>query len=182
MMLPSIRTFSFIPPMPSSSDNPPPITDPHMAAAHQQAVASIGEGGFPVGSVIVKDGRIIGAGRNRFSQTGDPTSHAEMEAIRDAVARTRDARSLELLTGATCYTTMMPCEMCAGAIIRFGLAAVVVAEVTSYRAADTRHFLEGRGIQVEIRDEEACKATVERYYDAHPEARGANRPSDRRWR
>lgn len=156
--------------------------DPHMAAAHQQAVRSLDEGGFPVGSVIVKDGRVIGAGFNRYAQTGDPTTHAELEAIRDAAARADDGQMLELLAGATCYTTMMPCEMCSGAIIRFGLGAVVVAEVSSYDAADTRRFLEERGIRVEVRDEEACKATVERYYDEHPQARGASRPSDRRWR
>ena len=155
--------------------------DPHMAAAHQQAVNSIAEGGFPVGAVLVKDGQVIGAGFNRYTQTGDPTTHAEMEAIRDAAARAGEGQSIELLAGATCYTTMMPCEMCSGAIIRFGLAAVVVAEISSYRPADTRQFLRGRGVRVEIRDEEACKATVERYYAEHPEARGASRPSDRRW-
>jgi cytosine deaminase len=155
--------------------------DPHLAAAHQQAVNSLEEGGFPVGSVIVKDDRVIGAGSNRYAQTGDPTTHAELEAIRDAAARAGDGELFDLLAGATCYTTMMPCEMCAGAIMRFGLAAVVVAEVSSYHPADTIGLLEGRGIRVEIRDEEACKATVERYYVEHPQARGANRPSDHRW-
>ncbi len=155
--------------------------DPHMAAAHRQAVRSLEEGGFPVGSVIVKDGQQIGAGFNRHAQTGDPTTHAELEAIRDAAARAGEGQLLDLLAGATCYTTMMPCEMCSGAIIRFGLAAVVVAEVSSYIPADTGSFLEERGVRVEIRDEEACKATVERYYVEHPQARGASRPSDRRW-
>ena len=56
--------------------------DPHLAAAHQQAVQSLEEGGFPVGSVIVKDGQVIGAGFNRYTQTGDPTTHAEIEAMR----------------------------------------------------------------------------------------------------
>lgn len=155
--------------------------DPHIAAAHQQAVKSLEEGGFPVGSVIVKDGEVIGAGFNRYTQTGDPTTHAELEAIRDAAARAGEGPLLDLLARATCYTTMMPCEMCAGAIIRFGLAAVVVAEVSSYSPADTGRFLEESGIRVEIHDEEACKATVERYYALHPQARGASRPSDHRW-
>ena len=64
--------------------------EPHLAAAHMQAVVSLEEGGFPVGSVIVKDGRVIGAGFNRCTQTGDPTTHAEMEAIRDAASRAGD--------------------------------------------------------------------------------------------
>ena len=155
--------------------------DRHLSAAHRAAVDSLEEGGFPVGSVIVKDGRVIGTGFNRYAQTGDPTTHAEMEAIRDAAHRVGDGDLLGRLSGATCYTTMMPCEMCAGAIIRFGLTKVVVAEVSSYHPADTGALLESRGIQLEIRDEEACKATVERYYVRHPKARGANRPSDQRW-
>jgi cytosine deaminase len=155
--------------------------DRHLIAAHQAAVNSLEEGGFPVGSVIVKDGRVIGTGFNRYAQTGDPTTHAEMEAIRDAANRAEDGDLLDLLAGATCYTTMMPCEMCSGAIIRFGLTKVVVAEVTSYNPADTEAWLEARGVQVEIRNEEACKATVERYYVQHPQARRANRPSDQRW-
>ncbi len=155
--------------------------DPHLAAAHDQAVTSLEEGGFPVGSVIVKDGQLIGAGFNRYAQTGDPTTHAELEAIRDAAARAGPGGSVDLLAGATCYTTMMPCEMCSGAIIRFGLAAVVVAEVSSYRAADTRRFLEEHGVRVEIRDEGQCKKTVERYYAEHPQAREVSRPSDHRW-
>ena len=118
--------------------------DPHISAAHQQAVNSLEEGGFPVGSVIVKDGQVIGAGFNRYTQTGDPTTHAELEAIRDVAAKAGERPLLDLLAGATCYTTMMPCEMCSGAIIRFGLAAVVVAEVASYDAADTRGAQEPR--------------------------------------
>ena len=104
-----------------------------------------------------------------------------LEAIRDLATRASDGQLLELLAGATCYTTMMPCEMCSGAIIRFGLTTVVVAEVSSYSPADTRRLLEERGIRLEIHDEEACKVTVERYYAEHPQARGASRPSDHRW-
>ncbi|MEM7560478.1 MAG: nucleoside deaminase [Planctomycetota bacterium] len=154
--------------------------DPHLKAAHQQAIQSMEEGGFPVGSVIVKNGEVIGAGFNRYTQTGDPTTHAEIEAMRDAAERAGEGQALDALVGATCYTTMMPCEMCSGAIVRFGLAAVVVAEVSSYNPADTRAFLEARGISVQILDEDACKATVEHYYEHHPQARGTSRPSDHR--
>jgi cytosine deaminase len=154
--------------------------DQHLAAAHQQAINSLAEGGFPVGSVIVKDDRVIGAGFNRYTQTGDPTSHAEIEAMRDAAANAGEGEALDTLAGAICYTTMMPCEMCSGAIIRFGLTAVVVAEVSSYNPADTREFLEQRGVRVEILDEDECKATVESYYEKYPQARGSSRPSDHR--
>lgn len=154
--------------------------DAHLAAAHEQAIKSFEDGGFPVGSVVVKDGQVIGAGHNRYTQTGDPTTHAEIEAMRDAADRAGQGNGMDALAGAVCYTTMMPCEMCSGAIIRFGLSAVVVAEVSTYNPADTRDFLESRGISVTILDEEACKATVEAYYEQHPAARGTSRPSDHR--
>lgn len=66
--------------------------DRHLIAAYQAAVNSLEEGGFPVGSLVVKDGRVIGTGFNRYAQTGDPTTHAEMEAIRDAASRPSDQR------------------------------------------------------------------------------------------
>ena len=63
--------------------------------------------------VIVKDGQVIGRGRNRREERGDATAHAEVEAIRDACARTGSWR----LTDCTLYVTLEPCPMCAGAII-----------------------------------------------------------------
>ena len=99
-----------------------------MKAAWDEVKIGLDEGNLPVGSVVVKDGQIIGVGRNRQHQTGDPTTHAELEAIRDAARRAPGQDPVDLLKNAICYTTMMPCPMCAGAIIRFGFSKVVVAE------------------------------------------------------
>ena len=71
------------------------------------------DGDVPVGCVIVKDGQIIGRGRNRREERGDATAHAELEAIRDACANAGSWR----LHGATLYVTLEPCPMCAGGII-----------------------------------------------------------------
>ncbi len=71
------------------------------------------EGDVPVGCVIVRDGEIIGEGRNRREEHGDATAHAEMEAIRQACERTGSWR----LHGCTMYVTLEPCPMCAGGII-----------------------------------------------------------------
>lgn len=71
------------------------------------------DGDVPVGCVIVKDGVVIGRGRNRREERGDATAHAELEAIRDACARTGSWR----LHGCTMYVTLEPCPMCAGGII-----------------------------------------------------------------
>ena len=85
----------------------------YMRRALELAAQAEGDGDVPVGCVIVKDGQVIGRGRNRREERGDATAHAEVEAIRDACARTGSWR----LTDCTLYVTLEPCPMCAGAII-----------------------------------------------------------------
>lgn len=79
-------------------------------ALAQEAAA---DGDVPVGCVIVKDGQVVGRGRNRREADGDATAHAEIEAIRDACARMNSWR----LHGCKLYVTLEPCPMCAGGII-----------------------------------------------------------------
>lgn len=100
----------------------------YMRMALELAAQAEGDGDVPVGCVIVKDGQVIGRGRNRREERGDATAHAEVEAIRDACAHTGSWR----LTGCTLYVTLEPCPMCAGAIINSRLRRVV------YGAADTK--------------------------------------------
>ena len=85
----------------------------YMARALELAAQAEGEGDVPVGCVIVKDGQIVGEGRNRREERGDATAHAEMEAIRDACRRLGSWR----LHGCTMYVTLEPCPMCAGGIL-----------------------------------------------------------------
>ena len=77
-------------------------------------------GDVPVGCVIVKDGEIVGRGRNRREERGDATAHAELEAIRDACKRLGSWR----LHGCTLYVTLEPCPMCAGGIINARIETV----------------------------------------------------------
>jgi creatinine deaminase len=140
----------------------------YMSAALDQARRSMAEGGYPIGSVVVRDGDIVGRGRNRFLQSGDPTTHAEMEAIRD-VAKHAGGDVEAVLKGATVYTTMMPCEMCAGAIIRFGIARVVVGETRSYTDAGTATLMGRQDIRVEVLEDPECVSVVEQYVEAFPE-------------
>lgn len=150
-----------------------------MAAALEEARSSMAEGGYPIGSVLTRGGKIAGRGRNRFLQTGDPTAHAEMEAIRDS-ARKADGGVDALLKGATVYTTMMPCEMCAGAIIRFGIARVVVGETQTYKHAGTDALMVRQGIQIEVLEDRACIAVVEDYVKAFPQWTNVMRARTRR--
>ena len=85
----------------------------YMRRALELAMEAQAEGDVPVGCVIVQDGEIVGEGRNRREERGDATAHAELEAIRDACARTGSWR----LHGCTLYVTLEPCPMCAGGII-----------------------------------------------------------------
>ena len=85
----------------------------YMRRAMELASQAAKEGDVPVGCVIVKDGQIVGEGRNRREEHGDATAHAELEAIRDACERLGSWR----LHGCTLYVTLEPCPMCAGGII-----------------------------------------------------------------
>lgn len=87
--------------------------DFYMREALLLAREAIADGDVPVGCVIVRDGEIVGRGRNRREAASDATAHAEVEAIRDACARLGSWR----LHGCTLYVTLEPCPMCAGAII-----------------------------------------------------------------
>ncbi len=87
-----------------------------------EAAAGRARGDIPVGSLIVRDGIVLGIGRNRASSNCDPTAHAEVDAIRDACAKAGTTD----LSGATCYTTMEPCPMCCWALQVAGITHLVL--------------------------------------------------------
>jgi tRNA(adenine34) deaminase len=98
----------------------PPVTDEdYMRRALELAARAEGE--VPVGAVVVLDDRIVGEGWNRPVSTRDPTSHAEVEALRSAGRAVGNYR----LNGATLYVTLEPCTMCVGAIFHARVARVV---------------------------------------------------------
>ena len=92
-----------------------------MRAALRQAEAAAQAGEVPVGAVVVAGGEIVAAARNRTIGDRDPTAHAEIVAIREAVRRIGNHR----LAGASLYVTLEPCIMCAGAIVQARLERVV---------------------------------------------------------
>ena len=85
----------------------------YMRCALDLAREAAAAGEVPVGCVIVRDGAVIGRGRNRREEDNDPAGHAELAAIRDACRTIGDWR----LTGTRLYVTLEPCPMCAGGII-----------------------------------------------------------------
>ncbi len=89
------------------------------ALAEAERAEAIGE--VPVGAVVVYDGGIVGRGHNRRETSFDPTSHAEILALRDASEKLQRWR----LTGCTMYVTLEPCPMCAGALVNARLDCLV---------------------------------------------------------
>lgn len=131
-----------------------------MQEALAEAKASLAEGGIPIGSVLVRDGVIIGRGHNRRVQNGDPTAHAEIECLRNA-GRQRS------YAGTILYSTLMPCHLCAGALAQFGIEYVVAGEAENFRGA--QHFMKDHWIQVERLDDEECERLLRTYIEQHPE-------------
>ena len=100
-----------------------PLADPFLQAAIEEARQGLAEGGIPIGSVVVHQGKIIGRGQNSLLRNVDPTAHAEIIAMRDAAKAIGNHR----LLGCTLFVTLEPCAMCAGAMIHARLARLVYA-------------------------------------------------------
>jgi len=96
------------------------LTEKPMELALRLAAEAAAQGEAPIGAVIVEGGRLLAAERNRMQALADPTAHAEMLAIRAALA----ARGTGRLDGCDLYVTLEPCAMCAGAIAHVRLRRV----------------------------------------------------------
>ena len=133
---------------------------PFLRKAYEEAVDGLREGGAPIGSVLVENGAVIASGRNRSNQTGDLTAHAELDCL-------RNAGPLAARPGLTLYTTMSPCIMCAGAIVRLGIARVVVGDATSFPG--NPELMREHGVQVDMADDPACLELAKQYADRRSE-------------
>jgi cytosine deaminase len=131
-----------------------------MSIALEEAFTSYREGGLPIGAVMVESGNVVARGHNRRVQLGDPTSHGEMDCLRNAGRRDR-------YTGVTLYTTLSPCMMCAGTIVQFGIPRVVVGENVNFRGNIA--FLQEHGVEVTLLDDEDCKSLMKRFIQERPD-------------
>ncbi|MFA4855983.1 MAG: nucleoside deaminase [archaeon] len=133
--------------------------DKFMKAAISEAKKGLAEGGIPIGSVLVKNGRIIGRGHNMRVQKSDPLAHAEIECI-------RNAGRIKSYKGATLYSTLMPCFMCAGAVVEFKIPKVVAGESKSFKGACS--FMEQHGIKVKDLGFEECAEMMRSFINENP--------------
>ena len=135
--------------------------DQFMQAAVDEARRGMEEGGTPIGSVLVVDGRIVGHGRNRQRQMNSIIRHAEMDCIDNAGSLSPDEYRRAVL-----YTTLSPCDMCSGAILFFKIPKVVVGENRNILGAEA--YLKERGVEVVVLNDESCIRMLREFDLSHP--------------
>jgi creatinine deaminase len=130
-----------------------------MDEAVKEAEESLAEGGIPIGSVLVRGGNILGRGHNRRVQDLDPVRHAEIDCL-SRTGRIGSYRDCVL------YSTLMPCYLCAGAVVQFRISSVVAGESRNFAGA--REFLESKGIPVIDLDRDDCTRMMRAFIEKNP--------------
>lgn len=133
--------------------------DEFMAAAIEEAKLGLQEGGIPIGSVLVKDGKIIGRGHNRRVQKDDPIIHAEIDCL-------QNAGRIGTYKDTILYSTLMPCYLCGGAIVQFGIKKVYAGESVTFPGS--KEFMESHGVEVNDLDNEECKNLMKTFINNNP--------------
>jgi cytosine deaminase len=135
------------------------VIDEFMRAAIAQAHKSRGEGGIPIGSALVLDNRLVAVGHNKRVQENDPVTHAEIDCLRQAGRIGGFQRTV-------LYSTLMPCYLCAGAVVQFGIKKVVVGESRTFAGA--AGLMRSHGVEVIDLDLEECVEMMRSFIAANP--------------
>jgi cytosine/creatinine deaminase len=135
--------------------------DKFMQAAIDEAKLGLQEGGIPIGSVIVHQGKIIGRGHNRRVQSGSTILHGEMDALENA-----GRQPASVYQNCVLYTTLSPCPMCSGAILLYGIPKVVIGENETFMG-DEEH-LRSCGVELIYAENEECKELMRNFIDENP--------------
>ncbi len=134
--------------------------DEFMEAAIAQAKQGRLEGGIPIGSVLIKDGLIVGRGHNKRVQEADPVTHAEIDCL-------RNAGRIGSYKGTILYSTLMPCYLCAGAVVQFGIKKVIAGESRTFPGA--KEFMVSHGVEVIDLNLDECEQMMNKFIEANPE-------------
>jgi len=135
--------------------------DEFMQAEYEEALKGYQEGGIPIGSVLVHNGKIIGRGHNRRVQRGSVVLHGEMDALENA-----GRQSASVYRECTIHTTLSPCPMCSGTILLYGIPRVVIGENSTFMGEE--ELLKSRGVSLEVVDHPDCKALMQQFITEHP--------------
>lgn len=133
-----------------------------LQAAIDEAKLGLAEGGIPIGSVLVRNGQIIGRGHNRRVQQGSAILHGEMDALENAGRLPASVYKESVL-----YTTLSPCAMCTGAILLYGIPKVVIGENQTFMGEED--LLRARGVVIEVMQDPTCIALMREFIAAKPE-------------
>ena len=131
-----------------------------MIAAIAEAKKGLEEGGIPIGSVLIRNGEIIGRGHNKRVQEENPMIHAEIDCLMNA-GRIGSYKDTVL------YSTLMPCYLCAGAVVQFGIKKVVVGENETFEGAS--EFMKQHGVEVVNLNDSECINMMKKFIEEKPE-------------
>ena len=135
--------------------------DPFLQAAIDEAKLSLSEGGIPIGSVLVSEGKIIGRGHNCRVQTGSAIDHGEMNCLRNA-----GRLSARVYRNSTMYSTLSPCPMCSGAIVLYKIPHVIVGEHRNFLGAED--YMRSQGVRVDVVQDAECIQLMQKFIAENP--------------
>ena len=138
------------------------MADPFLKMALDEARLGLAEGGIPIGSVLVHEGRIIGRGHNRRVQQGSAVLHAEMDALERA-----GRQPASVYRASTLVTTLSPCAMCSGAVLLYGIPRVIIGENKTFMGEEK--LLKSRGVSIEVLQDPACIAMMDEFIRKNPQ-------------
>ena len=136
--------------------------DSHLLVAIEEAERGLAEGGIPIGAVLVHRDRVLARGHNRRVQQGSAVLHGEMDALERA-----GRQPASIYRECVMYTTLSPCAMCTGAILLYGIPHVIVGENRTFMGEE--ELLRGRGVRVDVVQDERCIRMMAEFIAAHPE-------------
>lgn len=135
--------------------------DKFLQAAIEEAKKGLEEGGIPIGSVLVHNGKIIGRGHNRRIQKGSAILHGEMDALENA-----GRLSAKTYKESVLYTTLSPCPMCSGAIHLYGIPKVIIGENKTFMGEE--EHLVSKGVDVQVVNDNSCIEMMNKFIDTNP--------------
>lgn len=136
--------------------------DKFLLEAIKEAQEGLDEGGIPIGSVLVYDGKVIGRGHNRRVQQGSAILHGEMDALENAGRLPANVYKNSVL-----YTTLSPCPMCSGTILLYGIPKVIIGENKTFMGEE--ELLKNRGVAIEVVNDTSCIEMMESFIANKPE-------------
>lgn len=135
--------------------------DPFLQAAIEEAQTGLREGGIPIGSVLIYQGKILGRGHNKRVQQKSVTLHGEMDALENAGRQPASVYRESIL-----YTTLSPCPMCSGAILLYGIPKVIIGENQTFMGSE--QLLREHGVEVIVENDPTCIQMMEEFIAKNP--------------